>query len=479
MFKMIFPDRLRSLYAESDVSSLLAPLEDETYKARISALEKRHIVSNFLSNNLSDGSYSGKLDRLTLTQAAARILSHLEHNEGLLEIVPHNDADEMTSFFINNLVSLNYATEITRELSSIQSHFEFFGNKKRRKNKRQPTLDLLQLQWAEIRQQERETDLMISYVSPELENYIGKGIKIDIEDLFEYKSQNCDLSNLRQILVQDSKLRTDIPLSYKLQKTRIFCLNEKERSKVSFVNHDILDHLITFKRLLNSNIFQNHSRLLWRLGFPLSGGEFYHRESELFAAINYAIRQFRLLESFSSERYVSELPFNTVAERLRDACEEDRENETYLRILEFLDELASQSDTRVYKLISHVLANVILEAEELQRKFGISLIFDDDLRVCGRLSHWDVDYLCFTIEAIQVLDHNMSGDIEHQEIEVQVSLELEKICHELIFEEFFISISELMNSDQTNSYQEGIPEMVYHRIVQSPNFATFPLFRFD
>jgi len=251
-------------------------------------------------------------------------------------------------------------------------------------------------------------------------------------------------------------------------------INKMANSKVSFINHDILDHIITFKVLEEQGFFDQYSAFLTSLGNPYKR-YFFNREAELVAAINYARRQFSVLPTSARCQLDLSIIEKILEKSIQSKLPSNSANQN--DVLSYLNNLEKASDEA--ELIAHVLSNTILEAEELQRNYGMTLTFDRKGQLNGRLDPWNPEYLSFVIDGLRILKNSTFQFISVQDIAINLAILMEEEFRGMIISltknEFFIQVSDLSDSTSLNF---SMSSQTQRLLNEYPHFNTFRDFVF-
>jgi len=266
----------------------------------------------------------------------------------------------------------------------------------------------------------------------------------------------------------------DIPITYEIREVRMLEINKMANSKVSFINHDILDHIITFKVLEEQGFFDQYSAFLTSLGNPYKR-YFFNREAELVAAINYARRQFSVLPTSARCQLDLSIIEKILEKSIQSKLPSNSANQN--DVLSYLNNLEKASDEA--ELIAHVLSNTILEAEELQRNYGMTLTFDRKGQLNGRLDPWNPEYLSFVIDGLRILKNSTFQFISVQDIAINLAILMEEEFRGMIISltknEFFIQVSDLSDSTSLNF---SMSSQTQRLLNEYPHFNTFRDFVF-
>jgi hypothetical protein len=358
---------LSSLYQFTDIDIASTP----QFRSRIYFLYLRrkaedHLKSAFIeiirSTTFEIFTKSLVLDRVSLVSAATCLISEI--HEGL-EFLP-----------LDNILN----TSKTETLLSI------LKNTYVPKNSKTTYFDQI---IATLRKKDESTSLEeMNY-----EEYADKCVRRNDNDQIQQRREGSlkrELASIAkmysspyevEIYLKPQFIRSRNPISYDLKEDRIIEINGYRESKVKFISHDILDHAYTFYLLRDLFHKKNKPSLLASLGHPFSRTHM-NREGELIAAISYACRQFFW--------YKYRFPDQVFYFEESVSCHMQRNP--------FLDYINQLINSEAKGFTWHILANCLLEAEELQLKYGMSLIFDDNNKLAGRLDPYSLDYIRLIIE---------------------------------------------------------------------------------
>lgn len=439
-FTLTRGDGLERLYNERIGLSLPSVLDDPSNSNefhtsdcinRIRHLKARHHIKGKIQEHLATNQLVNKQvsDRWTVTCVASKILaSNNKEQQEFLDIIE----DERSG-------------QLFAEVQQIMSSQDFSLNSTLSEND-------------SLLKPDAERNEFLLNANPFEESVANKVIKERYE-----KDFIVDFFKRPKNLVSHA---SDIPLSMHCKDERIFRIDDFENSKVRFVHHDVLDHAECFYVLRNL-ITRNHQELFRRLRMPT--GEvisIMNREGELVAAISYAYRQFYFYEK-QPENLCEMSP-----QALIDTLKQLKDAHAIKELEKKIEGLAS-AETKDWKLYSHVICNCLLEAEELQWKYGFPTLKGSSDEVT-RLDPWDPSYISFIIDAVSELGKKESS------LPCRVSLLVER--------EFQGYITKSSSpQDQSNSSQPfkvsasrlkkrppsvtGIPEEVKIYIKNRPHFS--------
>lgn len=402
---------LSSIYQEQDEKKLIYPLKfDYNHWIRLYSLYLRHqaqlaivkIIQEILAENPS---LKCSRDRMTIYALATAYALAVVKREGELAL---------DAFLFTDLV-LELHSEIRTYLCRGQADHDFFHYL------------TFYFEWRSFYDFKDEyRDNGVDRFDRDYKNQLLKKSVASLEAVIqrEYNSHlivkfhekpKCDLSNT-----------PPIPLSMHCKEQRILNVNGFNRSKVKFVNHDVLDHIFCYHHLYSRGAFNSHRQLFEKLGWPFSETNM-NREGELIASIGYGCRQYFWLKQFSPLE-ICRLDLDVfsafISERFfSDSGQADDNGRVLSQIRSILSDIIASGES---DLFSHVLCNCILEAEELQRTVGMSIRFDQKGRLEGRFDPWDPVYILFVLESISIVSNSLRETIFPQ----SVSLWSEKILWE-------------------------------------------------
>ena len=381
--------RLQNLYTSKDEN-----LPDtEEYQKRLMMLALRKKVYDLIEKSITDGNQPLqhnmiKSDRWTKVSAATHIIKQYIGDDAEL-LDSYGNAEDTRSLLSS--FSASIFNEIKQEITAtnldrfLHDHCHAKGATKIEKNRSSPFLQKI-----------KNNDLI-------QQKYSGDGtVDNDIDTIIaHYAGTYCitikeQIGGLRENYKSSLKYN-QVPISYLLRDERILEIVYQienmncppfPKSKVRFIQHDLLDHAHAFYSIRNlireahGPTNGKHKKFFKSIGHP-----FVHtimgRESELIAAISFACRQYYWCRQFSKESLCS-INSQSLAEE-------------YNLCLESLDA----------DLHSHVICNCILEAEELQAQRGMSYSFDSEGKVSGRFDPWSPEYIEFISDVVNLLHQDI------------------------------------------------------------------------
>ena len=458
---MLRDTRVASLYTEANENKILRPfLRDSDYVARLYSLEIRDNAIRLIKESLVSKSYRGRMDRWSIACAGAFLTQLTLSIDCLLDLQIDQDIIDIITF----LNSTNQVQAIVHQLSIYDKNT--YLNSKIKKEKCSET------QWK-----------LVSSTPPiiiiTIDQFINNPIEIKLLGNFSFNfnrpSGTISVSSFNELRVFiGSRTNQDIPITYEISEVRMLEINKMDNSKVSFINHDILDHIITFKVLEEKDFFKQYSTFMSSLGNPYNQ-YFFGREPELVAAINYARRQFSVVPASARCQIDLSIIEKILEKSIQSQLPSNAPNQE--NVLSYLRGLNKTSDEA--GLISHVLSNTILEAEELQRKYGMTLTFDSKGKLNGRLDPWNPEYLSFVVDAVRILENSLFQFTSLQHIAISLAILTEEEFRDMIISatnnEFSIQVSDLSNPKRPRlSMSLRTKEL----LEDQPNFNTFQDFVF-
>ena len=387
--------RLQNLYTSKDEN-----LPDtEEYQKRLMMLALRKKVYDLIEKSITDGNQplqhnTTKSDRWTKVSAATHIIKQYIGEDA--ELLDSYGNAEDTRPILSSLSDC-IANEIKQEITAtnldrfLHDHYHGEGAKKGQKPDRET-----------FHQKIKNNDL-------KQQKYVKDGtVDKDIATIIaHYAGTYCitikeQIGGFRENYKSSSKYN-QVPISYLLRDERILEIDYQKpdyaplenmnrppfsKSKVRFIQHDLLDHAHAFYSIRNlireahGPTIGKHKKFFKSIGHPFVD-TIMGREGELIAAISFACRQYYWCRQFSQESLCS-INSQSLAEE-------------YNLCLESLDA----------DLLSHVLCNCILEAEELQAQLGMSYSFDSEGKVSGRFDPWSPEYIEFISDVVNLLHQDI------------------------------------------------------------------------
>lgn len=455
---MLRDARIAALYAETNERKILRPFSrDPDYVVLLYSLEIRHRAVQLIKEFLASEGYSGRMDRWSVTCAGAFLTQLALSVDCLLD-------QQINQDIINIITFLNITNKLQIIVNRICQYDRETYIKRIKKQSDQCSKEQLGLILHE------PLTIIIT-----IDQFINQSIEIKRLDNFIFDSRTGLISNFNDLCIFiGGRTNQDIPITYEIREVRMLEINKMANSKVSFINHDILDHIITFKVLEEQGFFDQYSAFLTSLGNPYKR-YFFNREAELVAAINYARRQFSVLPTSARCQLDLSIIEKILEKSIQSKLPSNSANQN--DVLSYLNNLDKASDEA--ELIAHVLSNTILEAEELQRNYGMTLTFDRKGQLNGRLDPWNPEYLSFVIDGLRILKNSTFQFISVQDIAINLAILMEEEFRGMIISltknEFFIQVSDLSDSTSLNF---SMSSQTQRLLNEYPHFNTFRDFVF-
>jgi hypothetical protein len=225
-------------------------------------------------------------------------------------------------------------------------------------------------------------------------------------------------------------------------------------SKIRFIQHDLLDHANAFYIIRNlireAHGPKNgkHTKFFKSIGHPFSE-TIMGREGELIAAISFGCRQYYWCSQFSKESLCS-INYPSLAKE-------------YNLSHEGFD----------IDLVSHVLCNCILEAEELQAQLGMSYSFDSEGKVSGRFDPWSPEYIEFILDVANLLHQDIYSASKAPLNLAMIAEDYVHKFHEDLTREPQLSLNCYSLDGDCEDFK-GIPSDVREYIARSCHFSAAP-----
>ena len=364
--------RLQNLYTSKDEN---LPDEEE-YKKRLLLLYLRNSVNKLIEKGISESSrlrkHSNiKFDRWTRIYAATHIIKE-NYRDNEAELLDSYGNTKDSQALLNSL-SQSVINEIIQQihaasLGKLEAEYHY--------------QDLC----IKIKQNDRDQKI----------NATEGTMNEDIHTIIEfYRGTYSIIINKMGDLSQKHRKH---PITYHLRDEKILEIMHQNQSKskiqvfapskVRFIQHDLLDHANTFYilkdliREAHGPTSVRHEDFFKSIGHPFRK-TIMGREGELIAAISFACRQYYWCKEFNQDSLCS-MNLLSLANKYNLSLE-DSDND----------------------ILSHVICNCILEAEELQAKLGMSYSFNSERQVSGRFDPWSREYIEFISVVVNTLHHRV------------------------------------------------------------------------
>ena len=434
---------LEDLYANK--SSYLADVPE--FKKRLFFLYLRKKVEEAILNaifgitNLTN-TYPIKRDQLTLTSAATLLIKET-----------FDDEDEVI------LNTYNRTIEVDSVLTFLTYNSGAEGNRETFKNKIQQQLRSLTFEKFEdeVYFDDKLVYTIIQCDDDQIYNAMNGSSREELDAIKRIYHAPYAINAIPEFKKNLSDKNQIMPITHFLKELRIleagFVNDIRLPSKVSFIQHDLLDHANTFYELINviekAQKNGRHESFFNCLGHPFKKTHM-NREGELIAAISYACRQYYWCKQFSQETLCS------------------------INIQEFKNEYNISSNAP-NALLSHVLCNCIIQAEELQIKYGMPYSLDQNNNIVGRFDPLSPAYIEFIFDVASILDscYSNPGNCMPENLAFRAEDYFCELYGPLVVNsELSLECKKLITSNNNN--YSRIPREVKQYIITNCHFAASP-----
>jgi dephospho-CoA kinase len=219
------------------------------------------------------------------------------------------------------------------------------------------------------------------------------------------------------------------PVTEVLKNLRLVEVNGLEKSKISLVIHDAIDHLWFIHTLNEHGFFKRYSRLFRSIGNPVVT-DIYKRESEAIASISFGVRSWTNFQV----GYVPAWSIHDISALFDEHLENRRLDESHNEAHRIIRRLARDPLSRESQSLSFVYSNYRTELDEQRRRYG-SIKFRnlETNRVEGELDPASPDYLSFFVEAHHLIVGSVEKRIDgrsrvkHRDTLLRMHLEFENL----------------------------------------------------